>query len=284
MTSQFGSSRGGTRCEKRDLQRAISAASAFSLIELLVVIAIVAILAALLLPGLARAKATAKRIHCTNNLHQIATAVWMYAEESGRYPPYWGSSGAINTSEQARSTFWDGRVLPYLSGNTAIFLCPGQTGTNNNVAANWNHIHSVQDVPNLSYALNGIGVGFIAADGLVDGLQALGLNTQSLDTNLPYYIGQPASSTVAPADMIAVVDYDPYSQVAEWPFVSSFTGKRHNGGAVGGFCDTHVEYAKMKRWGAPELLDLWARPVMPKDAGSRVRWNNDHLPHLEAQP
>lgn len=54
----------------------------FTLTELLVVIGVLTILASLLLPALARAKATAAKVVCLNNLRQLQLAWQLYADDN----------------------------------------------------------------------------------------------------------------------------------------------------------------------------------------------------------
>lgn len=55
--------------------------SAFTLVELLTVIGVVAVIVALLFPALSSALNRAKDIKCASNIHQVHTAIYLYAQD-----------------------------------------------------------------------------------------------------------------------------------------------------------------------------------------------------------
>lgn len=63
------------------------ASKAFTLIELLVVISIIALLIAMLLPGLEKARKTARQIQCGSQQRQFTLTFQMYAQEHDDYLP-----------------------------------------------------------------------------------------------------------------------------------------------------------------------------------------------------
>ncbi len=122
----------------------ISRVSAFTLIELLVVIAVIAILAAMLLPALAAAKETGRRIYCLNNLKQLSLASKMYVDDSqGTYPPR-------NDNDR-----WPNQFYSYYGKNINALLCPTDLLLGPPMSIGASASNNVADAAPRSYLING---------------------------------------------------------------------------------------------------------------------------------
>lgn len=99
----------------------------FTLIELLVVIAIIAVLVALLLPALAHAKASARRVECLSRQKQWALGFHQYADDNEGWLPREGYHNTgevyVNNWAQVQSAeandVWYNALVSYLAIATA---------------------------------------------------------------------------------------------------------------------------------------------------------------------
>jgi prepilin-type processing-associated H-X9-DG protein len=100
------------------------------LIELLVVIAIIAILASLLIPTLARAKATALRTLCASNEKQWGVALQIYASDHDDFFPDATEEELNWAGPRFQQSFWPNYLLKQVKGANKdqfnIIYCPTQ--------------------------------------------------------------------------------------------------------------------------------------------------------------
>jgi prepilin-type N-terminal cleavage/methylation domain-containing protein/prepilin-type processing-associated H-X9-DG protein len=91
----------------------------FTLVELLVVIAIIGTLVALLLPAVQGARESARKMSCSNNLHNLILACQQYDTSLGSFPSGWiathdPNGGANATIANMEGWGWGSMLLPYL--------------------------------------------------------------------------------------------------------------------------------------------------------------------------
>jgi prepilin-type processing-associated H-X9-DG protein/prepilin-type N-terminal cleavage/methylation domain-containing protein len=244
--------------------------AAFTLIELLVVIAIIAVLAGLLLPALARAKASAKATECRNNLRTLALAMRMYVDESHHYPPTAGNGimGFGETYGWLMEDDWKMKLVPFAGVRDENFVereavmrvlrCPQIVANADGIRGQGQYAMNASGTAPFKHAAN-LGIG-----GYGEGWQV----TPTVE-----------SRVLAPADLIAVGDIAPGFTLGEMFWTSGhfdigstdpwmWPGTSHSGQANMLFCDGHVESDRQTNW-------------MAATDRARRRWNNDHEPHPE---
>jgi prepilin-type N-terminal cleavage/methylation domain-containing protein/prepilin-type processing-associated H-X9-DG protein len=113
---------------------------AFTLVELLVVIAIMGLLAAMLLPALSKARASARRSACINNLKQLGIVMNIYATENNDRFPF--------LDDQYKMFMFEGSTMyPEYLPDVMLLACPSDLQFRSNTNFRLDEIHPGDGTP-----------------------------------------------------------------------------------------------------------------------------------------